>query len=158
MREVKFMKKILSLVGLFFAITIFSNEAFSQNKYENGKVANYSVGKYSSPAYEHFSFWVDADGKPLEIFYSMKDRNKETVFTYLGKTADGKGFKVKAPNGATSSIYVVGNNLRVVNNKTKRAKTFKWEYEGPVNGIGTFCTPCVEEPKEAAAFMKKYFI
>lgn len=152
------MKKILSLFVLIFAISIFSNTAFSQTQSENGKVANYSVGKYNSAAYEHFSFWVDAAGKPMEISYSMKNRDQSMNFSYEGKTADGKGFKVKAPNGAMSSIYVVGNNLRVVSDKTKKAKIYKWEYEGPVNGIGTFCTPCVPEPKDAALFMKKHFV
>lgn len=152
------MKKLFGLLVLIFAITVFSNEAFSQNKFENGKVANYSTGRYNTPVYEHFSFWVDAEGKPLEVIYSTKNRDKESSFTYEGKTADGRGFKIKAPNGATSSVYVAGSSLRIVSDKTKKAKIFKWEYEGPVNGRGTFCTPCVEEPKEAAAFIKTHFI
>lgn len=152
------MKKILSLFLLIFAFIVCSKEAFSQNKYENAKAANYSVGKYNTSSYEHFTFWADAAGKPVEVSYSMKNRDEDIKFSYEGKTVDGKGFKVKAPNGATSSIYVVGNNLRVINDKTKKAKIFRWEYEGPVEGRGTFCTPCVQEPKEAAEFIKKYFI
>lgn len=152
------MKKILSLFLLVFAVTFFSNKAFSQNKFENAKVANYSTAKYNTAAYEHLSFWVGADGKPLEVSYSMKNRDKEITFSYEGKTADGKGFKIKSPNGTTSSVYLAGASLKVVNDKTKKARIYKWEYEGPVNGIGTFCTPCAESAKEAANLLRKSYL
>ncbi len=152
------MKKILSLFGLIFAVGISSNQAFSQNRYENARVANYSVAKYNTRAYEHFSFWIDAAGKPLEISYSMKNRDKEMTFFYEGKTGDGRGFVLKAPNGATSSVYLVGNRLRVVNDKTKKAKIYKWEYEGPTDGIGTFCQACAETPKEAAGLLRQSYL
>lgn len=151
------MKKIFSLFLIAFAVIFFFDNAFSQNKIENAKVANYSTGKYGTSSYEHFSFWVDDAEKPLEISFSMKNRDKDIIFTYAGKTVDGKGFKVKTPNGATSSIYIVGRNLRVVNGRTKKAKIFKWEYEGPVNAIGTYCTPCVQEDKVSNRLYQEVF-
>ena len=44
--------------------------------------------------------------------------------------------------------------LNVRNIEGNYLKTFKWEYEGPINGIGTFCTPCAEDEVEVMELLK----
>ena len=50
-----------------------------------------------------------------------------------------------------------GDTLRVRDRKGSYDKVFEWKYEGPVDGGGTFCTPCVEE-NDAADFVRRHFL
>jgi hypothetical protein len=35
---------------------------------------------------------------------------------------------------------------------------FTWAYEGPVNGVGTFCNVCAKDEKEAIAVINGWFM
>jgi hypothetical protein len=65
------------------------------------------------------------------------------------------------PSSMTESIIErISEKKRQVANYSvgKYSKIFRWEYERPVDGRGTFCEPCVGEDKEAITFIKKYFM
>ena len=146
------------MLRTFILVSLIAATGVTAVAQDGGKVANYSIGSYGSPSYEHFSFWV-TDGK-LEVSYSTKDRDKELPLSYEG-VQDCKGvpcFKLSFSNGNALFAQLKGNTLYVSDNKGTYSKTFKWEYEGPVDGRGTFCQPCAADPKEAAALLKKHYL
>jgi len=46
--------------------------------------------------------------------------------------------------------------LQVTDERGTYNKLFSWEYEGPVNGMGTFCEPCAGDPEEAMQLIRIY--
>jgi hypothetical protein len=122
------------------------------------KVANYSIGKYGTDKYEHFSFWVK-NGQRAEITYSYGNRNTEFKVAYAGVTKQNgaAGFKAQFSNGHTVTIVPNGSKLTVME-KGKTPKVFAWEYEGPIDGIGTFCEPCAQDEKAAMQVMRTYYL
>ncbi len=139
---------LITLIALITASDVFAQ-----------KVANYAVGKMSTGAYEHFSFWTEA-GKRTKITYMYGKDNKEMSAAYLGKGSyQGEPcFKVTLPKQQTLYVIPSGYKLRVINAAKSYNKTFVWEYEGPVNGIGTYCDVCTQDEKEAMTLLRKYYL
>lgn len=151
------MKKAFITTFIFIIGAAFQS-SFAQDN-SNGKVANYSFGKMGQSDYEHFSFWTE-DGKHAKITYAYGKDAKESELEYLdAKTIQGrKGFEVKFPNNLILFVIPTGNNLRVINPVGSYNKIFKWQYEGPVNGVGTACEVCVENETKAMVLIKNgYF-
>lgn len=141
-------KKILFIVFLFCV-----SHGLAQ------KVANYSVGKPGTADYEHLSFWTK-DEKRGDIYYSYGKNPKDINLKYVG-TAIYEGvkyFSVQLPNHTKLYIMPIGLKLKVIDAIKKYNKTFNWAYEGPVNGIGTFCSECAEDENEAMELLKENFI
>jgi hypothetical protein len=68
-------------------------------------------------------------------------------------------FKIQFTNKYVLYIIPTGLRLKVTDVTGKYNKTFSWEYEGPVNGIGTYCDPCADDDNDAmkiihASYMK----
>lgn len=147
-----FRLKYLVALALLLAATISQAQAQS-------KVANYSYGQPGTATYEHFSFWAQ-DGQRGELSYSYGKDRKESKLTYLGPDkVNGKAaFKVQFPNKHVLYIIPTGTTLRVTDNKLAAQKTYRWEYEGPVNGIGTFCQPCAEDEKKAIQLVQSAYL
>jgi hypothetical protein len=143
-------KKALTITLLLAAVT---SSCYAQ------KVANYFHGKPGTATYQGYSFWADK-GKPTGItFYSGTNRSDSKVkfngkATYNGKTC----FKMTFPNNKVFYVYPIGLKLAVVNASTKKIETFNWEYEGPVDGRGTFCAACAQDEKEAINLMKASYL
>jgi hypothetical protein len=123
------------------------------------RVANYSTGRLGSAAFEHFSFGV-RDGQRAAIEYTYGPRWKEITLEYAGaETWKGeKAFKVRFPNGRELYVIPRGETLRVVDVSGKYSKLFRWQYEGPVNGRGTFCDSCAEDETEAMRLMRAHYL
>jgi|SRR6185312_2488040 hypothetical protein len=142
------MKKIYFLLVFLF----FFQKAYCQ------KVANYSFGRYGTSKYEHFSFWEK--GSPEGITYSFGKNEKEVKLKYLGKAYyEGKRcFKIQFPNNYVLYIIPDKLDLKIQDSTKTYFKTFSWEYEGPVNGIGTFCDVCAEDEKEALNIVNNTYL
>ncbi len=123
------------------------------------KVANYAYGQPGTDTYEEFSFWAN-NGKRTTISYTYGKDRKETTLQFAGQSRLDKkaGFTVQFPNQYTLQIIPVGNKIEVMDRQKKYRKTFHWQYEGPVNGIGTFCTVCAEDEKEAMRLLQTYYL
>ena len=123
------------------------------------KIATYAVGKPGTATYEHLSFWVQ-NGRRTAIYYTYGADRKEAKVKYFGKTKlkNKPGFKVQFSNGHVLSLIPSGLLLTVVDATGKAPKTFAWEYEGPINGIGTFCQDCAADEKEAMQVLRTYYL
>lgn len=120
-------------------------------------VANFFAGTPGTRSYEGLSLWVTDDpGKPRRIDYRYGKDRKDIELAYLGSEPSQKSsaFTARFPDGRVFRISVRKTTLRVQG--PSYAKTFRWEYEGPVDGIGTFCSVCVEE-KVSVPFVKAKF-
>jgi hypothetical protein len=103
------------------------------------KVANYTCGKPGTDKFEQFDFWTK-DGKRTKVNYAFGRNSKEVKLQYLGKdTLNGAAcFKVKFSNNYMLYIIPKGRKLQVTDSSGKYNKTFSWQYEGPVDGVGMF--------------------
>jgi hypothetical protein len=126
--------------------------------FQRAQVANYAVRgeSYGNPGYEELRLWADRDGA-TRVRYAWGRDGRELTLRTLGPGADGQGFALGFPNGHVLDVVPQGDALRVRDRKGGYDKVFEWKYEGPVDGRGTFCTPCVEET-EAAAFVRRHFL
>src|ERR1043165_5607903 len=145
---------VLAFVVLLTAVLLAAATARAQEH-----VANYSTGKTGSQSFEELSFWT-RDGKRAEIGYIYGKEWKELKLSYAGPEGwkSENAFKVQFPNGHILYIIPRGLTLRVVDAGGSYSKIFRWYYEGPVNGRGTFCEPCAEDEREAIQIVKAYFL
>jgi len=122
------------------------------------KIASYAYGKPGTATYERLSFWVEA-GKRTDIYYAYGAARKEVRLQYAGKKqpAAPAGFTLRFANGSLLSVVPSGTLLSVSGGKGA-AKRFAWEYEGPVDGRGTFCNECAEDEKEAMQLVRTYYL
>lgn len=126
--------------------------------YQRAQVANYAVRDepFPSAAYEELRLWADEAGA-TRVRYAWGTQAREVPLKVLGRGADGAGFALGFPNGLVLDVVPQGDALRVRDRQGGYDKVFEWKYEGPVDGRGTFCTPCVEEA-DAAAFVRRHYI
>ncbi|MGI4865879.1 MAG: hypothetical protein ACRYFZ_18285 [Janthinobacterium lividum] len=148
---------IRSLLFSLFAAALgalTTRPAHAQNR-----VANYAFGKPGTAAYEHFSFW-EKDGLRTSMQYAYGKDRKSTELRYAGPTRlNGQpGFKVRFPNGHLLYLLPSGTTLRVATAQAAAPKTFAWEYEGPVNGVGTTCSVCAEDAPAALRLLRRYYL
>jgi hypothetical protein len=149
--------KIIMNVRLLYTIILsllFGTKAGAQLK-----VANYSCGKYGTEKYEHFEFWTK-DGKRADIYYSYGKYQKRVKLYYSDKDKiNGDScFKVQFTNKYILYIIPKGLGLSVVDTSGKYNKDFSWEYEGPVNGIGTYCDVCADDEADAFQILQRSYI
>ena len=143
------MARFLAIV----ALGLISLAAHAQNQ-----VANYGFGKPSTATYEHFSFWAK-DGHRTDIAYAYGHDRKDSQLRYLGpvRVKGQAGFKVQSSNGRT--LYLVPSGSRLLITAAGTApKIFAWEYEGPVNGIGTFCSVCAQDEQAAMRLLQRCYL
>lgn len=133
-------------------------DAGNTNVDEGGKVANYSLlqFEYGSPKFESLALWTGKDGT-TRVDYSYGADASEVHLQQAGHTADGTGFTVRFANGYTLDVTPQGKQLLVTDRDGRYRKTFDWMYEGPVDGRGTFCTPCIDED-QAPTFVRQHFL
>jgi hypothetical protein len=151
------MRNLLIKITFTILYLFFIYPAFSQDI----KVANYFTGKLNTDDYEAFSFWIK-DAKIFEIIYRYGKwaGQKDYKLVYLGVTLSDskKCFKVKFPNNYELFIIPDGVKLKIIDKNKKYNKVFTWEYEGPVDGKGTFCNVCAQDENEAMEIINKYFL
>ena len=140
---------ISALAVALGAGTLAARPAHAQNR-----VANYGFGKPGTAAYEHFSFWIN-DNRRTDIHYAYGKNRQDIVLRYAGRTQ--AGFRVRFPDGRTLYLVPSGTALRVTT-KAAAPKIFAWEYEGPVNGVGTACSVCVADAAAATRLLKQYYL
>jgi hypothetical protein len=158
--RVNFMKPFFTQIrtrfyvfALFLVLLLLAGSAYAQTQ-----IAYFSTGKLGTKSYERFSFWVE-NGVRSDITYSYGKSARKIKLNYAGRdTLNGIAvFKVEFPNNEVLYVIPQKTYLKIVNKKGTYNKIFRWEYEGPVNGIGTWCEGCTEDDKESVALIRKYF-
>lgn len=150
-----FLEEKISFFIFALLLVLFS---FNCSICAQNRVANFSTGKVGTATYEHFSFWVE-DNNIGDITYSYGKSRREIKLKYSGTaTLNGiKIFKVEFPNDEIFYILPQKTSLKIVNKNANYNKIFRWEYEGPVNGIGTWCDACTQDGQESIDLIEEYF-
>ncbi len=144
----KYLNLLLSLL-LLFAGHLSADESY--------KVAQYSTGERGTKGFELFSFYTNSDSTHAKIEYVYGDEEKVYPLKLVKKTIHGNkiALTVRFPNKYTLQITPQADlSLKIQDKAKKYSKIFHWMYEGPVNGVGTFCSACVEDEKEAIQLLK----
>lgn len=123
------------------------------------QVANYGYGQPGTAGYEHLSFWT-LNGRRSDVGYAAGANREDARVRYAGPARVGgqPGFRVKFLDGRTLTIVPNGIALRVSDASGAAPKTFTWEYEGPVNGVGTACSVCVPDSVAALRLLQKHYL
>lgn len=150
---------MISMINMYLALLFISFLlTITINSQAQSKVASYCIGKYGTSQYEHLGFWVK-DGKRGEITYSYGTNPKDIRLQYLGRDVlhGDSCFKIRFPNGFLLYVLNAKTDLIVQDSTGTYHKTFSWEYEGPINGIGTFCDVCASDESDAMDLVKSLF-
>ncbi len=127
------------------------------------RVANFSYKNFNAKDFEAYSFRVNAN-QVGDINYSYKTpegdiKSMKLQYEGVDMLNGEKAFKVLFPNNLR--LYVIpkkNNTLKIASLDGKYSKTFRWLYEGPVEGRGTFCEACAENATEAARLLREYYL
>jgi hypothetical protein len=123
------------------------------------QVANYGYGQPGTASYEHFSFWINNKRRTDVQYAHGKDRQDVPLrYAGLGRLHGQAGFKVQFPDRHTLYVVPSGNTLLVTTAQGGTPKTFVWEYEGPVNGVGTVCSVCVADTAAAMRLLRAHYL
>ena len=114
--------------------------------------AFFMLGNYSYSKWEKLEF--DLNDGVGEITYSYAKKPDGVKLKILGTKyiGDIKVLMVQIP-GFAKTFYInpdpKKSRVQFESSDRKYNKWFPLGYEGPVNGIGTFCEQCANEPNEA---------
>ncbi|GAB3957336.1 hypothetical protein GCM10028805_49770 [Spirosoma harenae] len=146
------MKKIIWTV---FCVLL-TSQLYAQAKTH----AFFMIGNYAYPDWEKLSFDFTRDGR--EITYSYRKNEQGHKLESLGTkfVNNQKALIVKIPS--LNKIYLIlrdkkKESLVMMSEDGKYKKKFPLGYEGPVDGRGTFCATCANEPQEAFAIVDSFF-
>lgn len=147
------MRPLLPLASLLLALPA---AAYVQ---QPNQVANYYAGTPGTSSYQHFSFWSH-EGRRYNLQYSRDSTRTDITARYVGpaQVAGAPGFRVSLANGQLRYVVPADSVLLVRATPTGPATTFRWEYQGPVNGVGTACSVCAPNAGAAMRLVRRYFV
>jgi hypothetical protein len=148
-------QKIVFILSL---LTIFCSQGFSQKEVKT--TAFFMVGDYSNPEWEKLVFKVV--GSDFSINYSYKKNEKGHLLEIMSLMDIEKqtALVVKIPK--FNKIYYIlrdkkNAKITMMSQDKSYRKTFSLGYEGPINGVGTYCASCANEPAEAFKIVNFFF-
>ena len=146
------MKKAFFLF-LFISAT---NLCLAQNK----TYAFFMIGNYNYPEWEKLEFQFTDEGR--NITYSYRKNEKGYKLSILGTKYIGnkKCLIVQIPKfNQRYLIFRDRKNSRILMTSEDNTykKYFPLGYEGPIDGRGTYCDICANEPDEAFEIVDSFF-
>jgi hypothetical protein len=146
------MKTALLTITLLFACTL----SFGQTK----TYAFFMIGNYNYPEWEKLEFTLN--NKEKEIRYSYRKNEAGYKLSQMGTkyVNNQKALIIKIPK--FNKIYLItidkkNNRIQMVSEDGTYNKYFPLGYEGPVDGKGTYCDTCANEPQEAFGIVNSFF-
>lgn len=122
--------------------------------------AFFMVGDYASPDWEKLSFSKTKAG--LVLTYAYKQREDGVRLQPVGSKSEAGQRMLLIRIPGISQPYTIrrdraGEQLIMASQDGRYRKLFKLGYEGPVNGVGTYCATCANEPANAFRLVDAYF-
>ncbi len=145
-------KQKLLVICIILLLTFISSDVLAETK-----VANFSFGKPHTENYVKFAFYID-DGKEAGVYRTEGKDLKETKGHLYAVGNTNNSFKVEFEDKKIFIITTNGESLLISESAEKGTQIYKWEYEGPVDGVGTFCEQCADGPKEATTLVSKAYL
>jgi hypothetical protein len=145
-------------LAAFICLIVFNINSKSQD--EQKTHAFFMIGNYANSRWEKLVFDLTNNGK--EITYSFLKKADGLRLQVLGTKYIGaaKVLMTRIP-GYPKLFYIIrdrkGKRIIMKSSDGKFNKAFPLGYEGPVNGRGTYCGSCANEPDEAFAIVNLFF-
>ena len=122
--------------------------------------AFFMVGDYASPNWEKLT--LDNTKSGQQMTYAYKQHETGIRLEPIGKKRLDGQTVVLVRMAGVGQIYQIrrdraGQTLIMTSQDGRYRKTFTLGYEGPVNGVGTYCESCANEPAEALKLVDAYF-
>ncbi|QJD81289.1 hypothetical protein HH216_08435 [Spirosoma rhododendri] len=141
---------------LTVCLTLLSRPTLAQEKTS----AFFMVGDCASPDWEKLSFEKTKAGSVLT--YAYKQHEDGVRLQPVGvKSVNGQRVLLVRMPGVSQPYMIrrdrAGERLVMTSQDGRYRKLFKLGYEGPVNGVGTFCETCANEPADAFRLVDAYF-
>lgn len=148
------LRPVLLLLGI--CLTLSTGPTLAQEKTS----AFFMVGDYASPNWEKLSVAKTKAGPVLT--YAYKQREEGVRLMPVGiKSVDGQRVLLVRIPGISQPYTIrrdrAGERLIMTSQDGRYRKLFKLGYEGPVNGVGTYCATCANEPADAFRLVDAYF-
>jgi hypothetical protein len=102
---------------------------------------------------EQLSFW--AAGPHRWVEHRSRADGSPARLDYLGPVHGG--FALRLPDHRLADVSFAAGGLQVQARSGGRPMTYVWAYEGPVDGRGTACAPCVPQA-QALSFVRDHFM
>src|SRR5690606_42013778 len=99
--------------------------------------------------------WGGRNGDGID--YAAGDPAEPIILGPAGPPGGRDGLQVTTPDGSTGVVPLSAGALLLDDKSPAGVRTFVGEYQGPVNGRGTACGPCVPEDK-ALQFVRDAFV
>lgn len=135
------------------AVALWSGDACIRGVAAVPQEAGYALGAPGTDAYEALTF-IRTDEDRLRVTRSTGVDRSEQTASPLASPAGALQLRVA---GDVMRVSRSGAALRVEGPGAAPARELRWEYRGPVNGVGTFCGPCLA-PTDAMAFVVRHFL
>lgn len=146
------MKTLLSLT----LVWLMASHSHAQPKTS----AFFMIGNYASPNWEKLAFDLTKGARTITYSYAANERG-HTLQKLGTRLVNGKkGLFVRIPGTAKTYVIVqdrAGNQLQMTSQDGTYKKAFPLGYEGPIDGRGTYCATCANEPKDAFALVDSFF-
>ncbi len=152
------MVRIPLILSLLLSIRLFvsSHSMLAQEKTS----AFFMVGNHASPDWEKLAFSKTKAGTVLTYAYKQREDGVRLQPVGSRSEAGQQVLLVRIPG--ISQPYTIrrdraGERLIMTSQDGRYRKLFKLGYEGPVNGVGTYCATCANEPADAFRLVDAYF-
>lgn len=145
---------ILSLLGI--CLFVGTHPTLAQEKTS----AFFMVGNYASPDWEKLTFSRTKAGTVLTYAYKQREDGVRLQPVGSKSEAGQRLLLVRIPGiGQPYTIRrdKAGERLIMTSQDGRYRKLFKLGYEGPINGAGTYCATCSNEPADAFRLVDAYF-
>ncbi|GAB3773877.1 hypothetical protein GCM10028818_15840 [Spirosoma horti] len=123
--------------------------------------AFFMVGNYATPNWEKLTFNTTKSDRGITYSYQKNEEGHKLDVLGTKNVGNQKVLMVKIRN--TSRIYLIlrdrkKETLSMVSEDGTYKKTFPLGYEGPVDGRGTYCATCANEPDDAFRLVNSFFL
>ncbi|WP_460941082.1 hypothetical protein [Spirosoma humi] len=123
--------------------------------------AFFMAGTYATPDWEKLTFNGTKSGRGITYSYQKNEEGHKLDVLGTKNVGNQKALMVKIRN--TSKIYLIlrdrkKETLSMVSEDGTYKKTFPLGYEGPVDGRGTYCATCANEPADAFRLVDSFFL
>ena len=146
------MKK--TIIVLFLAFV--TNICLAQNKSH----AFFMIGNYTYPEWEKLEFDFTDEGREITYSYRKNESGHKLMVLGTKYVRNQKVLMVRIPK--YNKIYLIfrdrkNSRILMTSEDNTYKKYFSLGYEGPVDGRGTYCDSCANEPDEAFYILDSFF-
>lgn len=147
----------MSAIRWFLFFMLIADFCYGQEKTS----AFFMIGNYATPNWEKLTFNTTKSGKRVTYSYQKNEEGHKLDVLGIRNVGNQKALIVRIQN--TSKTYLIlgdrkKESLSMISEDGTYKKTFPLGYEGPIDGRGTYCATCANEPDDAFRLVNSFFL